>query len=294
MPLQFATLASGSGGNASWVHAGGSGLLIDLGLGPRSLAARLELIGSAWDRVSGVLLTHTHGDHVSDASLRLMARLGVPLYCHEGHRASLSRHAGFAALERADRVRTYEAQPFLAPNGLRVEPFPLRHDGGPCFGFRIEGSSARRGRRAALGYAADTGSWTDATADALADADLLAIEFNHDIDLQRQSGRSPYLIARNLGDRGHLSNDQGAALISAVLSRSHPEAVRHVILLHLSRQCNRPPLALAAARDALRAAGRRARLHAAAQELPSIPSLIQPGRRARPLSAPILFPWEAA
>ena len=294
MPVQFATLASGSGGNSAWVQAGGSGLLIDLGLGPRSLAARLAGVGADWDRVAAVVLTHTHGDHVSDASLRLMARQGIDFYCHEGHRPALSRHAGYAELDRAGRVRTYDDRPFLAPNGLRVEPIPLRHDGGPCFGFRVEGSAARRGRWSAVGYATDTGSWTEATADALADVDLLAVEFNHDVEFQRSSGRSPYLIARNLGDRGHLSNDQGAGLVSAILSRSRPGAVRHLALLHLSGQCNRPTLALAAARAALKAAGRRARIHAALQDAPSSYTRVEPARRLATPATQQSFPWEAA
>ena len=65
---------------------------------------------------------------------------------------------------------------------------------------------------------ADTGCWTGAAADALTDVDLLAVEFNHDVEMQRRSGRPWHLIARNLGDRGHLSNDQGAALVAEVRS----------------------------------------------------------------------------
>ena len=47
MSVQFAVLASGSRGNATLVRSGGAGLLIDLGIGPRALAERLESVGSA-------------------------------------------------------------------------------------------------------------------------------------------------------------------------------------------------------------------------------------------------------
>ena len=50
--------------------------------------------------------------------------------------------------------------------------------------------------------------------------DALALEFNHDVALQYASGRSPRLIQRVLGDRGHLSNEQAAALLGEVLRRS--------------------------------------------------------------------------
>ena len=61
--------------------------------------------------------------------------------------------------------------------------------------------------------------------DALADVDLLGVEFNHDVELERYSGRHPVLIARNLGQRGHLSNDQGADFLSALLERSRQREV---------------------------------------------------------------------
>lgn len=291
MVMQFAVLASGSSGNATLVQSGGAGLLIDLGLGPRSLAQRLESVNAGWDGVAAALLTHTHGDHVGDASLRWLARRGIPLFCHEGHPTRLDRHPGFQELARKNLVRPYDDRPFLAPTGMRVEPLELSHDGGPTYGFRIEGRADRRSRSVSVGYLADTGCWRDDMADALTDVDLLGVEFNHDVDLQRRSGRSPHLIARNLGDGGHLSNDQGAALVSAVLERSRPGTVRQIVLLHLSRQCNRTELALATARAAVRTTGRRASVHAARQATSYPDVAVAPARR-RPVEPARGFPWE--
>lgn len=299
MAIRFAVLASGSGGNAAVVEAGGAGVLIDLGLGPKSLAKRLASVGGGWETLAAAVLTHTHGDHVRDATLAEMARRGVVLYCHEGHRRGLGGLAGFASLDAAGLVRHYDERPFLLPTGARVEPVELSHDGGPTFGFRVEVAPGRRGRAAAIGYVADTGCWTEAMADALADVDLLGVEFNHDVPLQLRSGRSPHLIRRNLGDGGHLSNEQGAGLVAAVLGRSRPGTVRHVVLLHLSRQCNRPALALKAARGALIEAGWRSTLHAAEQYAATPDVAVAPARRAaasRPRSATTAatggFPWE--
>jgi phosphoribosyl 1,2-cyclic phosphodiesterase len=296
MPVQFAALASGSRGNSCLVAAGGAGLLIDLGLGPRSLAHRLANAGSGWGRIAAAVLTHTHGDHVGDATLRFLARRGVPLYCHEGHRDDLATHLGYRELEQRGLIRTFDDRPFLAPTGMRVEPVVLRHDSGPTFGFRVEGRGEGR-RPVSVGYLADTGCWDDLMADALAEVDLLAVEFNHDVDMQRRSGRSPALIARILGDRGHLSNVQGAEFVSAVVERSRRGTVRHVVLLHLSEQCNRPELALMAARGALRQAGWRAAVHVARQSSVAPDLHVQPARRRAQGAAsgePTGFPWEAA
>ncbi len=77
-------------------------------------------------------------------------------------------------------------------------------------------------------------------AESLTDVDVLGVEFNHDVALQKSSPRPEFLIARNLSDEGHLSNRQGAELVQAVLARSRDGALRHVVLLHLSEQCNQP------------------------------------------------------
>ncbi len=292
MSIQFAVLASGSRGNASLIQAGDSGLLIDFGLPPRALAGRLEGVDSGLDRIESAILTHTHGDHVHPGTLGLLASRKVRVYCHEGHRAALAGRPGFAELDAAGLVRHYDDRPFLSPTGLRIEPVPLSHDGGPTFGFRVEARTSRRSKPVALGYLTDTGTWSDATADAMSDVDALGVEFNHDVALQRGSGRAPYLIARNLGPRGHLSNEQGAGLVSAVLGRSNPGSLRHLVLLHLSEQCNRPELAIGEARGAVRAAGRRIAIHAAGQGASNPNLRVLPGRRRRAVATTSAFPWE--
>jgi phosphoribosyl 1,2-cyclic phosphodiesterase len=255
MGLRFTVLASGSGGNASLVEADGFGVLIDAGLGPRQLAARLAAAGSGWAAVRAVLLTHAHTDHWKGRTLAHLRRRRVPLYCHPSCHSVLSLYApAFAGLAADGLVRSFTAgeEIALAP-ALRCRPLPVRHDGGPTFGFRLSGAPDLFGDAAALGYVADLGSWDDALADALADVDLLAVEFNHDPAMEYASGRSPRLIARVLGDEGHLSNAQGAELVRAVLARSAAGRLRHVVQLHLSRHCNRPELARAAAAAVLSA-----------------------------------------
>lgn len=266
MSVQFAVLASGSRGNATLIRPGGPGLLIDLGVGPRTLTERLQSVGSGWEDVGSALLTHTHSDHLDNASLLNLARHNVPLYCHEGHRPALLRYPGFVALADLGLVRHYDDRPFLSPTGVRIEPVPLRHDG-PTFGFRVEARPSRGQRAVGIGYVADTGSWSADMADALAEVDLLGLEFNHEVELQRRSNRHPALIARNLGDHGHLSNAQAAEFLSAVVKRSGRRVMRHLVLLHLSEQCNHPSLAVRTARAAIREAGRRVTVHAAAQTI---------------------------
>src|SRR5262249_8994300 len=152
---------------------------------------------------------------------------------HPDHHRVLRLYApAFDELLAANLVRTYEADRGfdLAP-GLHCRPLPVRHDGGATFGFRLEAGRDLFGEGVALGYVADLGFWDDALADALASVDLLALEFNHDVALESASGRSPALIARVLGDYGHLSNEQAADLVRAVLDRSPDGRLHHLVQL---------------------------------------------------------------
>ena len=270
MALRFTVLASGSAGNASLVETDGFGVLLDAGLGPRVLAARLAAVGASWQSIHAAILTHTHTDHWNERTFAHLHRRGVPVYCHPEHHDALEPYsATFGALCAAGLVNPYEENVDLTLTpGLVCRPLPLRHDGVATFGFRFEGAPDLFGSSCALGYAADLGCWDAALLESLGDVDLLALEFNHDVAMEYASGRQPRLIARVLGDDGHLSNEQAAALLREVLCRSSPGRLKHVVQLHLSRDCNRPPLALAAARAVLNELQHEAEVHTASQHEP--------------------------
>jgi phosphoribosyl 1,2-cyclic phosphodiesterase len=271
MTMRFTVLASGSGGNASLVQADGFGVLLDAGIGPRTLAKRLDAIGASWDQVHAMVLTHTHTDHWQEANFRHLLRRGIPVYCHEEHHQELVTCCEvFGNLLDARLVHFFDGGPELHfSTGLRCRPLRIRHDSGATFGFRFEGAADLYGQSPALAYLADLGCWDDALVQAVLDVDLLALEFNHDVEMERTSGRPPFLIARVLGDEGHLSNAQAAEFVREVLRRSSPERLRHLVQLHLSRECNRPTLAAAVGRAALGLAGCGAKVVTANQHRPS-------------------------
>jgi phosphoribosyl 1,2-cyclic phosphodiesterase len=270
MPWQFTVLASGSAGNASLLDADGQGVLVDVGLGPRQLAGRLTTVGTSWTRVRAALLTHCHTDHWNERTFAYLKRMRVPLYCHREHHAFLEDVSpSFETLRSENLVFTYEVdEPFEPAAGLRCRPFEVRHDGGVTCGFRFDGAPDILGQTYALGYAADLGCWEPHQVRALMDVDVLALEFNHDVQMERFSGRSPQLIARVLSDHGHLSNDQAAGLVREIVSQSEPGRLQHVVQLHLSRDCNRPQLAREAANEVLENLHPSTRLHTAHQDRP--------------------------
>ena len=268
-PPRFTVLASGSAGNSSLMEAGGFGLLIDIGLTTRQLTGRLIAAGRSWQSVQAVLLTHTHTDHWKPTVLTALAAKRIPLYCHGEHLAVLEAATPpplVAELKRMQLLRTYPAEQELAFGAeLRIRPLALRHDGGPTYGFRFSGVAGSW----SLGYAADLGCWDDSLAESLCDVDLLALEFNHDVAMQQSSGRHPHLIARVLGDEGHLSNQQAAELLRQSLRSSPAPRCRQIVQLHLSRQCNRPALAREAAQTIVEELDLPVAIHTASQNQPS-------------------------
>jgi hypothetical protein len=68
-----------------------------------------------------------------------------------------------------------------------------------------------------------------------------------------------------------LSNAQAAALVRAVLARSPAGRLRHLVQLHLSRDCNRPSLAREALRALLNELNVSAAVHTAQQDAPGMP-----------------------
>jgi phosphoribosyl 1,2-cyclic phosphodiesterase len=271
--MRFTVLASGSAGNASLIETADFSVLLDAGLGPRQLGARLRAIGASWERIRSVLLTHIHRDHWNESTFGWMERKHITLICHPSHHGYLSDvSVAFAALCASGLVRTYEADERLTLSaGLHCLPIALRHDSGETFGFRFTSPTNLFGEGHCVGYAADLGTWDDTVVQALCEVDVLALEFNHDVAMERSSGRHPRLIARVLGDDGHLSNDQAVALLQEIIRNSAPGRLRHLVQLHLSHECNHPDLARQTAHAALAGLAAEVEVHTARQHQPARP-----------------------
>jgi ribonuclease BN (tRNA processing enzyme) len=255
MALRFSTLASGSKGNSSIVELDGKYLMVDIGLSAKSLKGRLSQIGLSIKHVTDVLLTHTHGDHVNDTALSLLAEQGIWFWCHPEHQEYLAQRPGFQSLKYSGLVLTYDECKFQTISGLTVYPAALRHGPGKTFGFRIEHTLKVENERSAIAYFADIGCWNRATVDHFANCNLLAMEFNHDVKMTLASPRHPSVIKRNLSDDGHLSNDQAAGLLQQILNASLICKPKNLVLLHISDQCNTHEMAVNAATRVLSQTG---------------------------------------
>ena len=240
-------LASGSLGNALVVASGRTRLLVDFGIGWRRAAAVLQAAGIEPETIDALLVTHTHGDHFSQAAVGWCLAHSVRVFSTATNLAHLaSAMPGFRRLERAGLLETLDpGAPGVAIGDAVVEGFPVPHDSpGDCLGFRITLGGARRRRVVTL--ATDLGHVPDECLDRFADADAVVLESNHDPVMLARSGRPMDLIRRIAGPNGHLSNGDCGEAMGEIVKRSRRRRVRHVVLAHLSRDCNRPALALEA------------------------------------------------
>lgn len=271
MEIDYTVLGSGSSGNASLLRVDGAGLLIDAGLGPRQIAWRLKTHGRTWNDVSAVLLTHTHADHWQEATFKQMLAQRIPLVIHADHAAHLTGCSPlFRALLREGLVQHYaeEATATVCREKCAVSAIRVSHDAPATFGFRIACRSSGSQGLWEMGFLSDLGVWGREHVEHVRGVDLLAVEFNHDVMMQRSSGRPQMLIDRVLGDYGHLSNEQAAELLAAIVQESGGGRLKNVVQLHLSRQCNRPDLAQRAAQRVLSSWDRPPRLQTADQDRP--------------------------
>jgi phosphoribosyl 1,2-cyclic phosphodiesterase len=225
--MRFASLGSGSRGNALVVEAGGTRILLDCGFGPRNLVARLARVGLAPDDLDAILVTHEHADH-----------LGGVAACARRHEIDVFLTHGTLGAATLDEValRVIDSHARFAIGDIEVRPFPVPHDAREPAQFVFsDGNSC-------LGVLTDTGCVTPHIVEMLSGCDALVLECNHDPDMLAGGRYPPHLKRRIAGRFGHLDNAAAAELLMQ-LDRSR---LRHIVAAHLSQENNTPALATAA------------------------------------------------
>ena len=202
-------------------------LLVDAGIGVRTLKRWCGERGVALESLSGVLVTHEHGDH-SVGAVPLAVKYRVPIVATPGT---------LAALQRSDK-RDFPTLALSPGDETGLGAFGVRsllttHDAAEPCGFRVETST----KNTALVYATDTGSITPDVRSACCGASLLVVEANHDIHRLRFGPYPESLKSRILARTGHLSNN---AAVDLVLSHTLEHGPASVWFAHLSEINNTP------------------------------------------------------
>jgi len=233
--MRFASLGSGSRGNALLVAAGDTKVLLDCGFAVRTTAEKLERLGVLPGEIAGLLVTHEHSDHISGV-FKFARRYSIPVFLTHGTHVAAPR--GTIPLPECRLIDSHK--PFVLGD-LEIHPFPVPHDAREPVQYAFSNGKHR------LGVLTDTGSITPHIIDVLRACDALVLECNHDPALLAASNYPAQLKRRIAGRLGHLTNEGAAAFLRQI----DTSRLQHVVAAHLSEQNNRRELAISALASAL-------------------------------------------
>jgi phosphoribosyl 1,2-cyclic phosphodiesterase len=253
--IQLTILGSGSAGNCAYLETDQARLLIDAGLSARQIRQRMAPLGRAPETLTGILITHEHSDHIAGLA-GLAERLNVPIYCNH-----LTKAAMEAQLNIKVNAQIFATGGSFEIGDVTIDTFSIPHDAYDPVGFLVRTAAGN------IGFLTDLGHATKLVVERIRAANVLLLEANHDVKMLQDDPRRPWsLKQRILSRHGHLSNESAADVAEQILSSS----LRRLYLGHLSRDCNRPELALQAVAGRLeRLGGTHVWVEPASQHVPN-------------------------
>lgn len=227
--MRFASLGSGSAGNALVVEVGKTRVMLDCGFGLKDTQARLARLDLEPNDLQGIVITHEHDDHASGA-FKFAAKYNIPLWLTYGTLKMVSR---YLPNQHQLQLNVIDSHSSFSIQALEVQPFPVPHDARePIQCVFSDGVRS-------LGVLTDVGHITPHIESKLNGCQALMLECNHDADMLKNGPYAWSLKKRVGGDLGHLDNLDTAQLLSKLDHRP----LQHVVAAHLSAKNNTPQLA---------------------------------------------------
>lgn len=230
--MRFASLGSGSKGNATVVEAGCTKILVDCGFTIKETVKRLTKLGLEPSQIDAILVTHEHADHIKGA-MPFSRKFNVPVYMTSGT-------AKQGKIDACDALQIFSCHQSFAVGDLQIKPVPVPHDARePCqFVFEYQNK--------VLGILTDLGSLSAHVIAEYKECDALLLEANHDLDMLARGPYPPSLKRRVSGVWGHLNNQQSMNLLEQV----NQSRLKQLVLGHISEKNNSVELVQKALNDA--------------------------------------------
>lgn len=231
MKVKFISLASGSSGNCYYLGTETYGILIDAGIGIRTIKKTLKECGITLDSIRAVFITHDHADHIKAVG-HLGEKLHIPVYTTALIHAGINR--SYCMTEKLhSSVRYLEKQTPMMLEDFRIESFEVPHDGTDNVGYCIEVDGK------VFSFLTDLGEITPTAAHYIRKANYLVIEANYDEEMLKMGPYPRHLKERIASNTGHMSNADTAEF----LSENFSDHLHYIWLCHLSKDNNHPELA---------------------------------------------------
>ncbi len=223
--FRFASLGSGSRGNATLVQSDHTLLLIDCGFAAKELERRSTELGINLSQLDAILVTHEHGDHQRGVG-PVARRYQTPVWITAG-----TAQADFGQLPDQQLINPH--LPAFNIGEITITPVIVPHDARETIQFIFTYADQR------LGLLTDLGHITPHIRTQYTGLHALLLEANHDLQKLATGPYPPKLQARVGGNYGHLNNRQAAEFLDTI----DTSQLQHLVIAHLSEKNNDPTLA---------------------------------------------------
>lgn len=231
--MKIEVISSGSKGNSTFIESNNTRILIDVGVNYPRIKNSLEDIGVDPKTLNGVIISHTHSDHIGGLS-SLIKKIDIPIYIREELYGEIKKIIPEKNIVVID-------EPEILINDLEIKYINASHDV-PAFGFIISDKDKK------ILYLTDTGYINRRYYKELENLDAYVIESNHD-EKMLMEGPYPYILKqRVISDKGHLSN----RYTGSFLNKTMGDKTKYIILAHLSEKNNTEELALSQVEDEIK------------------------------------------
>jgi len=225
LSFRFASLGSGSSGNATLVAFNETVILIDCGFSRAEIEKRMAKFNVHPAQLKAIIVTHEHGDHAGGV-YSLASKYSIRVI---GTSGTLSG-ANLADRQlEVSEIRNYA--PFRIVD-LEIYPFPVPHDASEPSQFVIADGNKK------FGILTDCGSKTPHVVEMLSGCNALLVEFNHDLAMLNQSRYPVSLKNRVASNYGHLDNGTAIDILRSI----DKSRLEYVMAGHLSKENNDPTL----------------------------------------------------
>ena len=243
MKIKFISLASGSSGNCYFIGTDAYGILVDAGIGIRTIKKHLKDLGIGLDRIRAVLITHDHADHIKAVG-HLGEKFGIPIYSTPEIHIGINK--SYCVTEKlSTSVRYLSKGTQIQIEDFRITAFEVPHDGTDNVGYCIEVDGKT------FSFLTDLGHITSTAAEYICKANYLILEANYDEEMLKMGSYPQYLKERIAGSNGHMSNRETAEFLAENIN----EGLKYIWLCHLSKDNNHPELAYKTVELLLRSKG---------------------------------------
>ena len=135
--LKFISFGSGSSGNCYYLFTETDGLIIDIGVGIRTLKKQFKDYGLSLSSIHYVLITHDHADHIKSVG-SISHELMLPVHATAKVHTGIERnYCVQRKLKPEMKCRIVAGEP-LELGDFRVTPFSVPHDATDNVGYQIE------------------------------------------------------------------------------------------------------------------------------------------------------------